>query len=125
MFLNSNRFAIRSSLTPLYYHTNTLDNTDLYKFCQLGCEELEAVSGEWVHALVRLVADCVGTARFRRQIWKEGFTGMQLLTFKAGGALRILALKTSAGVIDAVMAGEALGVTVPSTIDGAIKWRHG
>ncbi len=45
---------------------------------------------------------------------------MQLLTFKAGGALR-LGVKTSAGVIDAVMAGEALGVSVPSTIDGAIN----
>ena len=45
---------------------------------------------------------------------------MQLLTFKAGGALR-LGVKTSAGVIDAAMAGEALGVNVPSTIDGAIN----
>jgi len=51
---------------------------------------------------------------------KEGNWGMQLLTFKAGGALR-LGVKTSAGVIDAAMAGEALGVNVPSTIDGAIN----
>jgi len=51
---------------------------------------------------------------------KEGIWGMQLLTFKAGGALR-LGVKTSAGVIDAAMAGEALGVNVPSTIDGAIN----
>lgn len=44
---------------------------------------------------------------------------MQLLTFKDGEALR-LGLKTAAGVIDVVKAGEALGVQVPATVEAAI-----
>lgn len=44
---------------------------------------------------------------------------MRLLTFKEGDALR-LGLKTEAGVIDVAKAGEALGLSVPSTVEDAI-----
>jgi 2-keto-4-pentenoate hydratase/2-oxohepta-3-ene-1,7-dioic acid hydratase in catechol pathway len=45
---------------------------------------------------------------------------MRLLTFKTDGGLK-LGLKTETGIVDVAAAGQALGITVPATVEAAIS----